>query len=165
MRCVLVLALTVLSTATAGVRAQDGKEKGNPLVGDWELVAFGMDGARLSGNELADYLDGKDFPQSRWTFTDRLIQWPAPPKAPGKTVAIPYRVKSDAAPKQIDVGTFGLEKVDPKDRLLYRGIYKVTADTMVLCVGPASAARPEAFETKAKDGLILMEFRRPKAGR
>ncbi len=79
------------------------------IAGRWKLSAFGIDGARLTGKELADYLAGQDTFPAEWAFTDEHLEWPAPkPDLP--KVRIPYRLDEKANPKQIDVGTFGLGK-------------------------------------------------------
>ncbi len=91
-----------------GAVPQKGEPAGDPklIAGKWKLAAFRMDGVRLAGKELADYLTGNDFP-AEWTFTAEHLEWPAPKPGVAK-VRIPYRLDEKATPRRIDVGTFGL---------------------------------------------------------
>lgn len=46
----------------------------------------------------------------------------------------------------------------------YRGIYELTDDTFRTCNGGLGAERPKAFSTRPNSGLLLVVYKREKAG-
>ncbi len=134
--------LLVVAITLAAPCAKDAKTDPPSLVGEWTAETAVENGRPANPP-----------PGTTWSFT-----------ADGKSVFTiggmgatesKYTVDAKKTPAELDVSD------GPKGKAL-RGIYKVEADTLTLCLAEGDAERPKAFESAAASKVILITLARIK---
>ncbi|MFN0054761.1 MAG: TIGR03067 domain-containing protein [Planctomycetales bacterium] len=127
-------------------RAEDPEVKRDvaQFQGAWVMQSNETNGVRLSPGQLKTYR--RTVKEDHYTIHVTRE---------GRTNAVVGRFALDpsAAPAAIDVESEGGE--------LMRGIYRIEADTLTLCIAPAGEPRPKSFEADVGSRLTMTVWKRP----
>jgi uncharacterized protein (TIGR03067 family) len=139
--CLLLFPLAAHAFQTAEERAKREEEK---LAGTWEVVRVEADGQALPAKQFR----GLKMTFKAGKFTAQMGQ--------GEKQEGTYKLAPTKNPKQIDIR----HKTGPlagRDQL---AIYTLAGNMLKVCSGGSAKERPDGFETRGKEGRVLMTLRR-----
>jgi uncharacterized protein (TIGR03067 family) len=139
--CLLLTPLAAGAFQSAEERVQREEEK---LAGTWQVVSVEADGQAVPAQQ---------FRGLRMTFKAGKF---TAQKGQGDRQEGTYKLDPSKSPKQIDIS----RKDGPAAGRNQLAIYSLTGNTLKICSGGSDKERPDGFETRGKEGRVLMTLRR-----
>jgi uncharacterized protein (TIGR03067 family) len=139
--CLLLSPLAAHAFQTAEERVKREEEK---LSGTWEVVRVEADGQALPPKQFR----GLKMTFKAGKFTAQMGQ--------GEKQEGTYKIDPTKNPKRIDIS----RKNGPPAGRDQFAVYSLAGNTLKVCSGGSAKERPDGFETRGKEGRVLMTLRR-----
>jgi uncharacterized protein (TIGR03067 family) len=139
-----MLALGLLGQAVGQTPEERLKREEEKLAGTWRVTAAKANGVRLQPREV---------PDMKLTFKDGKYTVQLAKEKPQEGT---YKIDPSKNPKTIDVN----RTTGPEQGKKQVGIYELTGNELKICACDASKKRPTDFDTRDKDGYMVLVLKR-----
>jgi len=139
--CLLLSPLAAHAFQSAEERVQREEEK---LAGSWEVVSVEADGKAVPAQQFR----GLKMTFKAGKFTAQ--------KGQGERQEGTYKLDPSKSPRQIDIS----RKDGPEAGRNQLAVYSVVGNTLKICSAGSDKERPDGFDTRGKEGRVLMTLRR-----
>jgi uncharacterized protein (TIGR03067 family) len=139
--CLLLSPLAAHAFQSAEERLKREEQK---LAGTWQVVSVEVDGQAVPAKEFR----GLKMTFKAGKFTAQ--------KGPGDKQEGTYKLDPSKSPKQIDIS----RKTGPAAGRDQFAVYSLAGNTLKVCSSGSAKERPDGFDTRGKEGRVLMTLRR-----